>query len=458
MRSKKAGGAAHDAVDSIEIPEIKELSVEKHVEMVAVVLREQSLIVVSIKRSPKGNKDIFSDRFEKAMDWISTNGCVNTCVLGHFNFNFLRRSKNVTIVTGMMYSCGFSLAYRDKLDISNIRIRCWKTYEKFHSAIHASFNKSFPKVKKRMKTNQRTSRVSVRKVVVESAHAIYRVRAIKKEFGVEHNANRKSSLTADQLNDFFSDIEKVVGVEASPKKSIGLLRKKTVKWSNSMFNYPTTEEKLVDRRDNYTLVGGYAREIVEKGGVCTFARRGWDLQPILFESVEKNFEIVASKIKKKNLSKKNIHDNYFGDDINNLEQKERSNNLVITGIPKQKDEDVGKVVQKVLSTLKVTHSEEDIYKVYQIRKNEKAPIMLKLENHDMKLKTIKAVKQIKGAELLPDGIILKNRANFEANLREKESELSEKMEVPDTSQPLEKINEHFGEIGKFMNKDTYHQM
>ncbi|KAL3281336.1 hypothetical protein HHI36_004543 [Cryptolaemus montrouzieri] len=28
----------------------------------------------------------------------------------------------------------------------------------------------------------------------------------------------------------------------------------------------------------------------------------------------------------------------------NLEQKERSNNLVTTGIPKQKDEDVGKVV------------------------------------------------------------------------------------------------------------------
>ncbi|KAL3287412.1 hypothetical protein HHI36_001885 [Cryptolaemus montrouzieri] len=68
----------------------------------------------------------------------------------------------------------------------------------------------------------------------------------EKESGVKHNANRESSLTADQLNDFFSNIGKDVGVETSPKKSIRLLRQKIVKASNSMFNYPTTEEELVD--------------------------------------------------------------------------------------------------------------------------------------------------------------------------------------------------------------------
>ncbi|KAL3269129.1 hypothetical protein HHI36_008210 [Cryptolaemus montrouzieri] len=65
--------------------------------------------------------------------------------------------------------------------------------------------------------------------------------------------------------------------------------------------------------------------------------------------------------------------------IDNLEQRERSNNLVNTGIPNQKDKDVGKEVQKVLTPLKVTHSKEDIYEAYQIGKNENAPIILKLE-------------------------------------------------------------------------------
>ncbi|KAL3284846.1 hypothetical protein HHI36_018985 [Cryptolaemus montrouzieri] len=127
--------------------------------MAAVIIREQSLIVVSIYRPPKGNIDIFSDRLEKAMYWISTNGCVNTCVVGDFNVNFLRRSKNVKVTSDS---------------------DAGKAYEKFHSAIHASFNKSFPKVRKRMKTNQRISRVSeaslgLRKAV-EAAHTIYRVR------------------------------------------------------------------------------------------------------------------------------------------------------------------------------------------------------------------------------------------------------------------------------------------
>ncbi|KAL3275119.1 hypothetical protein HHI36_019890, partial [Cryptolaemus montrouzieri] len=71
-------------------------------------------------------------------------------------------------------------------------------------------------------------------------------RGIKKESGVKHNANRESSLTADQLNDSFSNIRKSVWVEASPKKSIRPLRKKIIKASNSMFNYPITEEELVD--------------------------------------------------------------------------------------------------------------------------------------------------------------------------------------------------------------------
>ncbi|KAL3288753.1 hypothetical protein HHI36_003188 [Cryptolaemus montrouzieri] len=68
------------------------------------------------------------------------------------------------------------------------------------------------------------------------------------------------------------------------------------------------------------------------------------------------YRVTMKNIKEqlKTISKENEQNSYpiLETKINNLEQKKRSNNLVITGIPKQKDEDVGKVVQKVLTTLK----------------------------------------------------------------------------------------------------------
>lgn len=91
------------------------------------------------------------------------------------------------------------------------------------------------------------------------------------------------------------------------------------------------------------------------------------------------------------------------DKINQQEQKEKENNIVVTGIPKQ-DQDLKVTVCKIVETMKVQISENEIQEVYQINKREGGPIVLKLTNRDAKQKIINRVKQLKGIRVQECGL------------------------------------------------------
>ncbi|KAL3273530.1 hypothetical protein HHI36_014969 [Cryptolaemus montrouzieri] len=68
-------------------------------------------------------------------------------------------------------------------------------------------------------------------------------------------------------------------------------------------------------------------------------------------------------------------------------------NLVITGIPKQSKEDVKVIVEQVMRTLERSYKEEDTRDEYRIGREERAPIMLKLNSKELKNRMMQAVKR-----------------------------------------------------------------
>ncbi|KAL3288451.1 hypothetical protein HHI36_002896, partial [Cryptolaemus montrouzieri] len=67
-------------------------------------------------------------------------------------------------------------------------------------------------------------------------------------------------------------------------------------------------------------------------------------------------------------------------------------------VPDQKD-DTKKVITEILDVLKVPHENDEIKEVFRIGKKQEAPIILKLNNKELKNKIIKAVKTIKGVKV-----------------------------------------------------------
>lgn len=91
------------------------------------------------------------------------------------------------------------------------------------------------------------------------------------------------------------------------------------------------------------------------------------------------------------------------DKQNANEQKDKENNVIVVGIPKQAEE-TKQVINKVIKALKVEITESDIKEVYPISNKEAAPILIKLESYEAKLKIYKRIKQTKGLKVNECGL------------------------------------------------------
>ncbi|CAG9770248.1 unnamed protein product [Ceutorhynchus assimilis] len=83
------------------------------------------------------------------------------------------------------------------------------------------------------------------------------------------------------------------------------------------------------------------------------------------------------------------------DGLNELEQIEKKSNLLVVGIPKQ-NEEARESLRKVFTAMKVTMQDEDIKEIYRINSKEDAPVMLKLETHEIRSTIFKKIKELKG--------------------------------------------------------------
>lgn len=81
--------------------------------------------------------------------------------------------------------------------------------------------------------------------------------------------------------------------------------------------------------------------------------------------------------------------------INYQEQKERDNNVVVSGIPKQDHFDSAKkIMEQVFQTMQIQNV--NIVDSYRLGKSENAPILVKLDDQDLKVRILKKSRELKG--------------------------------------------------------------
>lgn len=94
--------------------------------------------------------------------------------------------------------------------------------------------------------------------------------------------------------------------------------------------------------------------------------------------------------------------------IGTLEQRQRLNNVVIAGIPKQPSETVEETVEKVLKAAEVDLKKGDIMETYRLNKLEESPIMVCFRNKAVKMEVMEKKKQKKSLFVNEAGLNGKN--------------------------------------------------
>lgn len=86
------------------------------------------------------------------------------------------------------------------------------------------------------------------------------------------------------------------------------------------------------------------------------------------------------------------------------EQRERQNNIVVVGVPKQPEQDTKGTIRKVMESMRLQVREVDIEAAYRVGKREDGPILLKLKNGEIKQTIFERIRQIKGIKVKECGL------------------------------------------------------
>lgn len=86
------------------------------------------------------------------------------------------------------------------------------------------------------------------------------------------------------------------------------------------------------------------------------------------------------------------------------EQKEKANNLIIVGIPKQTESNTTKITKRIFESMQIVISEGDIKESYRINKQEDSMILVKFEKNGKKREIFRRVKEMKGLTVKKCGL------------------------------------------------------
>lgn len=117
-----------------------------------------------------------------------------------------------------------------------------------------------------------------------------------------------------------------------------------------------------------------------------------------FEQQKKAYEDALGEIKM--LKKDNVQlkqrIQLLESTLDGIEQHERANNLIIVGVPKQKEPNLHKITKKICKAMDVTLEDQDIKECYQLEKGEGGRILVKFESQGKKRQIMEQVRQRRG--------------------------------------------------------------
>lgn len=105
--------ARKDFQSGPETKTLNELSIEKHIEICAVLEKGTKIFYICIYRSPHGNFDLFIDQFEKALNIVSKQAHHNIVIAGDFNINFLERNNETRKIEEVLTSYGLHVVFKE---------------------------------------------------------------------------------------------------------------------------------------------------------------------------------------------------------------------------------------------------------------------------------------------------------------------------------------------------------
>lgn len=126
-QSSNHGGVAvlvRRQIKHIYIEDVKMLSIEGNIEVSAIKLINDDMIVVAVYRPPSGNADIFFSQMSQCLDVITRGPFQKICVAGDFNINFFKNDKLTRELVQLFQSYGLFHVFDEVSRINKMSITC----------------------------------------------------------------------------------------------------------------------------------------------------------------------------------------------------------------------------------------------------------------------------------------------------------------------------------------------
>lgn len=115
-RNSNYGGAAVILRDNIKfsrVPFVREMSVENHIEMAAVRIPNEKLVLFSVYRPPAGNVQIFLTALDEVLDRLNSNKLYEIIITGDFNVDFIKPSSDKDSLVDLLESYGLNPVFSE---------------------------------------------------------------------------------------------------------------------------------------------------------------------------------------------------------------------------------------------------------------------------------------------------------------------------------------------------------
>lgn len=90
--------------------------------------------------------------------------------------------------------------------------------------------------------------------------------------------------------------------------------------------------------------------------------------------------------------------------LDEIETKEKECNIIVAGIPKQTEPCLRKIVSKIITSMQVQIRDQSILECFRFGEKEEGPILVKLENVQLKKEVLKKIKTMKGTTIAKCGL------------------------------------------------------
>lgn len=118
-----------------------------------------------------------------------------------------------------------------------------------------------------------------------------------------------------------------------------------------------------------------------------------------FEQQKKAYEDALGEVKmlKKENNQLKSRVQLLETSLDAMEQREKANNIIIVGVPKQTESNLQTITKKICTALDIKLDDQDIRECYPLEKSDSRRILVKLENLAKKKQIMERVRQLRGA-------------------------------------------------------------